>query len=385
MLIARETHSYLENNALIEDFNDYVIISGEKFDKYIECPICHKKMRQISNTHIWKAHRLTMEEFKNQFPNQNMDSPFSIYLKKHFNIFYKSIKEKDIMNDKVDTLQQTVKSTDYKHGHNIKSSDVDYFNYREKALSYYGEECSWCGETDTHQLVVHHKDNNNFRNNIISNNNLDNLVVLCHSCHNHVHSQEKDGFWEGKTEIEKGFAQIISGLYLAYGFDKDDINVRDTPSRVARAYLEMLQGIDPSKAESILKQNFPSNYDGMVVIAKIPCFSMCPHHFLPVKYEASFGYIPNGNVLGLSKIPRYIKTSVQAPVLQEDITEQIVERFSNIVKPLGCMVILKGNHMCMGCRGVEMPDTSTVTSAFRGNFEKQVVRDEFFTMIDFHK
>jgi GTP cyclohydrolase I len=351
---------------------------------------------------------LTIEGFKDQYPEQSLKSPFTCYLNgyKSKNRTYSEIYGEDrsaVMKQKrkesasiqmQDPLQKSVRSEKLtglqRSEDEIEKSvisingDVD-LNYREKALSYYGEECAWCGESEVDRLIVHHKDGNNFGNNIFTNNDVDNLVVLCRSCHGHVHSQEKKGYWEGKSQIEKGFAQVISGLYTAYGFDKDDINVRDTPSRVARAYLEMLQGIDPSRAEAILKQNFPSEYDGMVVIAKIPCFSMCPHHFLPVKYEASFGYIPNGNVLGLSKIPRYIKTSVQAPVLQEDITEQIVERFSNIVKPLGCMVILKGNHMCMGCRGIEMPDTSTVTSAFRGNFENQVVRDEFFTMIGFHK
>ena len=404
----RGKDGYLENGDYIQYFDDYVLINNERLDKFIECPICHKGMRSITNTHLWRSHRLTIEGFQETYPNYPLKSPFTCYLNgyKSKNQTYAEIYGKEKGNELIQrrkestSIQMSVDSqrsirseklTGIKRSEDeIEESiisingDIDV-GYREKALSYYGEECSWCGETDLSRLVVHHKDGNNFGNNVFTNNDLDNLIVLCRSCHGHTHSQEKKGFWEGKSQIEKGFAQIISGLHEAYGFDKYDINVKDTPSRVARAYIEMLQGIDPARADSILKQNFPSSYTGMVVLAKIPCFSMCPHHFLPVKYEASFGYIPNGNVLGLSKIPRYIKTSVQAPVLQECITDRIVERFMEIVNPLGCMVVLKGHHMCMGCRGVEMPDVSTITSAFRGNFKEQEIRDEFFTMIGFHE
>lgn len=395
---------YLENGDFIQYFDDHVLINHERFEKFVECPICQKKMRFISNTHLWRSHRLSVERFKEQYPDQPLKSPFACYLngyraknKTYEEIYGKegghSLRQqrtKSALLQMADDSQRSVRSEKLtgivRSEDSIEKSvlsqcgDID-LNYREKALSYYGEECSWCGETELRNLVVHHKDGNNFGNNVFTNNNLDNLVVLCRSCHGHVHSQERQGFWEGKSQIEKGFAQIISGLYEAYGFDKDDINVRDTPSRVARSFLEMLQGIDPARAEAILKQNFPSSYTGMVVLSQIPCFSMCPHHFLPVKYEVSFGYIPNGHVLGLSKIPRYIKTSVQAPVLQECITDRIVERFMDIVNPLGCIVVLKGQHMCMGCRGVEMPDVSTVTSSFRGIFNEQDTRAEFFQLI----
>jgi len=196
---------------------------------------------------------------------------------------------------------------------------------------------------------------------------------------------DSDRFLEGKSSIERGFALILSGLHEAYGLNLLDENLTDTPSRVARSYLEMLKGIDPALADDVLQQSFPSDYDGMVVISDIQCYSMCPHHFLPVKYTANFGYIPSGLVLGISKIPRFIKLMCQAPVLQETLTENIVDKFTKIVKPLGCIITLKGYHMCMGCRGIEMPDASTITSSIRGNFESLTVREEFFNLINSQK
>lgn len=187
-----------------------------------------------------------------------------------------------------------------------------------------------------------------------------------------------DKIEEGKFIIEHGFTEILLGLNVAYGLDLSDENLKETPARVARAFIEMLQGIDKSKSEAVLRQNFPSKYDGMVIIDNIKCYSMCPHHFLPVKYMANFGYIPDGRVLGLSKIPRFIKMTCRAPMLQEDTTEIIVDKFMEIVSPRGCIVTLSGQHLCMGCRGVEMPDTMTVTSAIRGNFETPAIRQEFF-------
>lgn len=355
----RKKEGSLGDDVFITYFDDHVIINDKRYDKHVECPICKEKLRIITNTHLWKVHQLTVKKFIEMFPEQSLQSPFSTYLYEHRS------KRAELV-------------------HSTMLGDVD-LGYKEKALSYYGGECMWCGEGDLDELCVHHKDGNySEHDNMLINNDIENLIVLCKSCHSKVHNQEKPGFWEGKSMIEDGFATIILGLYEAYGFDYKDVNLKDTPSRVARSFLDMLQGIDPQRAESILKQNFPSDYNGMVVLTNIPCYSMCPHHFLPVRYNAHFGYIPNKSVLGLSKIPRYIKTIAQAPLLQEDLTEQIVDRFMSIVEPQGCMIILRGQHLCMGCRGIEMPDVSTVTSALRGIFDELPVRNEFFAMIDRH-
>ena len=146
----------------------------------------------------------------------------------------------------------------------------------------------------------------------------------------------------GRDKLEQGVHLMLEGLQDAYGLDIANENFRETPKRVAKAYLEMLQGIDTTEVENILKQNFPSDYKGMVILDKISCYSMCPHHLIPVKYIIHFGYIPNGNVLGLSKIPRFIKLLAQSPKLQEDFTQEIVKLFNKYVMPEGSAVVVKG-------------------------------------------
>ena len=190
----------------------------------------------------------------------------------------------------------------------------------------------------------------------------------------------------GKDKLTQGFSLMLEGLRDAYGLDITNENFVGTPERVAKAYLEMNKGIDTREAEYILKQNFPSPYKGMVVIDTIKCFSLCPHHFLPVRYTVSFGYIPNGRVLGLSKIPRFIKLMAQSPKLQEDFTQEIVQEFDKYVKPLGSAVFVEGYHLCMGSRGIQMPDAATITSAISGTFDTNIsVKEEFFNIINKRK
>lgn len=187
----------------------------------------------------------------------------------------------------------------------------------------------------------------------------------------------------GRKLLEDGFSLMLEGLHVSYGLNLNDENFIGTPQRVAKAYLEMNKGIDTSQAERILKQNFPSSYTGMVVIDKIQCYSMCPHHFLPVRYTVNFGYIPNGHVLGLSKIPRFIKLLAQSPKLQEDFTQEVVTEFDKYVTPLGSAVFVEGYHLCMGARGVEMPEAATLTSAISGTFLNNTsAKEEFFSIIN---
>lgn len=188
----------------------------------------------------------------------------------------------------------------------------------------------------------------------------------------------------GIKKLEEGFKLMLEGLHDTYGLNLNDPNFTDTPKRVAKAYIEMNKGIDISEVRDILMQNFPSEYDGLITENKIQTFSLCPHHFLPVRYEISFGYIPNENVLGLSKIPRFIKLLSQSPKLQEDFTQEIVNLFDEYVRPEGCGVFVKGWHLCMGARGISMPDTATITSALKGNFkDNPSVKDEFFKIIKY--
>jgi GTP cyclohydrolase I len=163
-------------------------------------------------------------------------------------------------------------------------------------------------------------------------------------------------------------------------------NFKKTPYRIAKMYLEMCQGLhhitEPSKVVEILKTNFPSKYDGMIIMDNIVCYSLCPHHFLPVKYRIDFAYIPGKTMLGLSKMPRFIKLLAQRPVLQEDFTREIISEFKTYVQPKGAMVVVKGLHNCVQCRGASQDNTECTTSEMTGVFEKEeATRLEFLELL----
>ena len=347
--------------------DDYVLIDGKKHNKFIECPVCvahnktakkrdrlDPKLRIISENHLWTHHQMTLAEFNDSYDLESRNSEFTDYL------HARSIHKKDIEDIDI---------------------DIDFY---EKALSYYGEQCQWCGSTDKDKLGVYHHDTNRQTiNNVFTNNRIDNTVVLCSSCSSKRHYVGSPDKVRGKNKLEKGFTYMLDGLKDVYGLDLADVNFKDTPSRVARAFMEMLQGVDNSQVNKILSQNFPDRYTGMVVVENIECFSMCPHHFLPVRYRVNFGYMPDKNVLGISKIPRFIKLMAQAPVLQELFTQNAVDIFDKHVKPKGSIVFVEGYHMCMGARGIEMPDAATCTSAVTGIFDKNPsVKSEFFRILE---
>jgi len=170
-----------------------------------------------------------------------------------------------------------------------------------------------------------------------------------------------------KDIIEKCFRELMEkGL----GLDMNDPNFLDTPQRVARSYEEIFAGLDSADAEihKIFETGFPTNYSGIVLEKGITVFSMCPHHFLPIRYEATIGYIPNGVALGLSKLARIIELMAKMPCIQEDFTERIVDEIEDHIKPQGVICVVKGAHYCMRMRGVKQKDSWTTTSSVRGVF-----------------
>lgn len=184
-----------------------------------------------------------------------------------------------------------------------------------------------------------------------------------------------------KVRLEEAVGTILDCLHLP----ADDPNFKDTPKRVAKAYIEMCEAhLHPDRIQALLQVGFPSKYDGMLVVPDIRAIGLCPHHMLPVEYLISFGYIPGekGGVIGLSKIPRFIKFLCRVPYLQEDLTRRIIETFSAYVDPLGCAVVVHGEHSCVRVRGVK-EDVPTVTSHLTGPFlEKPATRSEFFQLIN---
>lgn len=181
--------------------------------------------------------------------------------------------------------------------------------------------------------------------------------------------------------IARGVAQLMEGLHYSGLIDIKDENFKETPQRVLRAFKEQLSGgVDTKKAELILEKSFPTSYTGMITMRGIEVSSMCPHHLLPVTYSCDISYIPKDRVLGASKLERFVDHLAKRAVLQEDLTEEVVDIFNKKLDPQGIMVVLTGKHMCMKCRGIKSKNSVMETSAYRGFYESQEARLEFILL-----
>ena len=217
---------------------------------------------------------------------------------------------------------------------------------------------------------------------------VENLEVLCKSCHAKRHTENStfNSRFVGLSSVEKGMHYILKGLRDEYNLDLTDVNFKDTPKRVARAYAEIFEGVKDTKNQikEVLDSKFPSaGYDQLIIGKDITTFSMCPHHFLPVKYEVHVGYIPSpeeGFVLGISKLGRLVEILSKRPVLQETLTQDI-GKYLELVKPQGVMVYVRGQHMCMQMRGVQQTDGTIITSYISGAFKDgYAARSEFLSL-----
>lgn len=169
-----------------------------------------------------------------------------------------------------------------------------------------------------------------------------------------------------KIKIEKAVRQILEAI----GEDPKRKDLLETPRRVAQMYEEIFSGIkeDPEKElEVILEQK----HHEIILLRGVPLYSVCEHHLLPFLGKANIAYIPkNGRVTGLSKLARVVDILAHRPQVQERLTTQIAEIVMNKLKPLGVMVVIEAEHLCMSMRGVRKPGTMTVTSAVRGIFKE---------------
>lgn len=171
----------------------------------------------------------------------------------------------------------------------------------------------------------------------------------------------------------------------------EDINregLLDTPKRVRKAWEFMCGGYNQDAKQIINKALFSTTNDEMVVVKDIEFYSMCEHHMLPIIGKVHVAYIPDGKVVGLSKIPRVVNVFARRLQIQEQLTEQIAEAINESLKPKGVAVVVDARHMCMEMRGVEKVCSTTVTSALRGLFKKdKKTKDEFLSIISssFHK
>ncbi len=188
-----------------------------------------------------------------------------------------------------------------------------------------------------------------------------------------MENQEKINKQDIKAAVEK--------ILLAIGEDVDRDGLIDTPKRISEMYAEIFEGlnIDPT---SYLNVDFEVAHDEMVILRDIPFYSMCEHHFLPFHGEAHVGYIPDGRVVGISKLARVVEGFARRPQLQERLTSQVAETIMKSVKPDGVAVVIEAEHLCMTMRGVRKPGSRMVTSAMRGQFKKSnVTRSEFLALV----
>jgi GTP cyclohydrolase I len=166
------------------------------------------------------------------------------------------------------------------------------------------------------------------------------------------------------------------------GEDPDREGLRETPARVARAYAETFAGLR-QEPEDVLTTTFELGHEEMVLVKDIEVYSTCEHHLVPFHGVAHVGYIPNENgaVTGLSKLARLVEVFARRPQVQERMTSQIADSLMKILQPLGVIVVVECEHLCMSMRGVRKPGSRTVTSAVRGQMRDAVTRAEAMSLI----
>ncbi|GAB4339355.1 MAG: GTP cyclohydrolase I FolE [Dehalococcoidia bacterium] len=186
---------------------------------------------------------------------------------------------------------------------------------------------------------------------------------------------------EHHTIDRERIREAVTELLLAIGEDPGREGLADTPRRIADMYAEIFGGLTIDPAE-YLAVGFEVAHDEMVILRNIPFYSMCEHHFLPFHGEAHVGYVPDGRVVGISKLARVVEAYARRPQLQERLTSQVAETIMNVLQPDGVAVVVEAEHLCMTMRGVRKPGSRMVTSAMRGQFKRSsVTRAEFLSLV----
>ena len=173
------------------------------------------------------------------------------------------------------------------------------------------------------------------------------------------------------------FEAILEGV----GEDPQREGLLKTPERAAKAMQFLTQGYEQDGEAILRSAMFKEDYSEMVLVKDIELYSLCEHHMLPFFGKAHVAYIPNGHIVGLSKIPRVIDVFARRLQVQERLTDQILHCIDRTLQPLGVAVVIEARHMCMMMRGVQKQNSVTTTSAFTGEFQKVETRSEFLSLI----
>lgn len=192
----------------------------------------------------------------------------------------------------------------------------------------------------------------------------------------------------GYKKIDQYNMKLVDSISSSYdniinkvGEDVSREGLLKTPMRAAKAMQFLTQGYDQNPVEILKSAMFKEDYSQMVIVKEIEVYSMCEHHMLPFFGKAHIAYIPNGYIVGLSKLPRIVDAFARRLQVQERLTNEIRDCIQNTLNPLGVAVVMECSHLCMQMRGVQKQNSVTTTSAFTGEFLKDSTRKEFISLI----
>jgi len=187
---------------------------------------------------------------------------------------------------------------------------------------------------------------------------------------------------EPATLTSASFEELVREMLVRLGEDPERKGLVRTPERVQKAFQFLTRGYKEDPETMLKKALFTVTYDEMVIVKDVEVFSLCEHHMLPFFGKVHVAYIPNGKVIGLSKIPRLIEIFSRRLQIQERLTTQIAETIQKVIQPQGVGVVIEARHLCMMMRGVEKQHSQAVTSSMLGCFrEEQETRTEFLSLI----
>jgi len=187
---------------------------------------------------------------------------------------------------------------------------------------------------------------------------------------------------ETPTLTSATFEELVREMLVRLGEDPEREGLLRTPERVHKAFEFLTRGYNEDPEAMLKKALFTVTYDEMVIVKDVEVFSLCEHHMLPFFGKVHVAYIPNGKVIGLSKIPRLIEIFSRRLQIQERLTTQIAETIQKVIQPQGVGVVIEARHLCMMMRGVEKQHSQAVTSSMLGCFrEEQETRTEFLSLI----
>lgn len=182
-------------------------------------------------------------------------------------------------------------------------------------------------------------------------------------------------------DVTRSIAGHVHGILEQIGEDPDREGIVKTPERVAKAYQFLTQGYAMDPHAILSAALFEEDYSEMILVKDIELYSLCEHHMLPFFGKAHVAYIPNGKIVGLSKLPRIVDVFARRLQVQERLTLQIRDAIDEVIKPLGVAVVIEAQHLCMMMRGAEKQNSTTTTSAMSGEFHRDATRTEFMRLI----